>query len=331
MTNPRSRISIASLNRQVRTESDAYLFLENLVWGDKPACPHCGSVAKHYFLNAQGEGRKTRTGAVSERRVWKCADKDCRRQFSVLTGTVMHGSKIPVRTWLFVILEICASKNGVSAREIQRKYELTPKTAWFMLHRLREAMKSDGLVKRFAHTTVIADEAWIGGKPRLRYGNIRDDRNPERIVPEKAVVFTLINQATGEARSRVIPDVTAKTLDAAITAQVVTENSRLMTDDWSGYNAVGRKFGRHDTVTHSLGEYVRGDVTTNAVENFFGQLKRSIDGTFHHVSHEHLHRYLAEFDYRYSTRKLTDTDRVHRLMGQARGRRLAYRPLTDGA
>ena len=102
-----------------------------------------------------------------------------------------------------------------------------------------------------------------------------------------------------------------------------------MTDDYKGYVQVGRKFRKgHATVTHGLGEYVRGDVTTNAVENFFGQLKRSIDGTFHHVSHEHLHRYLAEFDFRYSTRKMSDTDRMHRLMGQTRGRRLAYRPLT---
>ncbi len=104
--------------------------------------------------------------------------------------------------------------------------------------------------------------------------------------------------------------------------------SRLMTDELASYKWVGRRFGRgHDTVTHNLGEYVRGDVTTNKVENFFGQLKRSVDGTFHQVSHEHLHRYLAEFDFRYSTRKLTDTQRVHRLMGQVAGRRLAYRPL----
>ena len=287
MTNPRQRISLPALTTRLRTESDAYLYLEELVWGDKPACPHCGSVGNHYFLNPQGEGRKTRTGAVSERRVWKCADRPCRRQFSVLTNTVMHGSKIPVRTWLMVIYEICASKNGVSAREIQRKYELTPKSAWFMLHRLREAMKTDPLAMKFAGT-VIADEAWIGGKSRNKYGTPHADR--PRVHSDKAIVFTLIDQASGEARSRVIPDVTAETLGAAISAQVETAESRLMTDDWRGYLAVGEKFAQgHDTVTHSLGEYVRGDVTTNKVENFFGQLKRSIDGTFHHVSHEHLH------------------------------------------
>jgi hypothetical protein len=141
-------------------------------------------------------------------------------------------------------------------------------------------------------------------------------------------VFTLVNRETGEARSRVIPNVKADTLYDAIADQVNLGGSRLMTDDLQTYKLVGRFFGDgHDTVNHSLGEYVRGDVTTNAVENFFGQLKRSIDGTFHHVSHEHLHRYLAEFDFRFSTRKLTDTQRVARLMGQTAGRRLSYKPL----
>ncbi len=325
------RISIPSLTKRLRSEADAYLYLEELVWRGTPVCPHCGIVGNHYFLKARGEGRKTRTGTVSERRVWKCHNRECRKQFSVLTGTVMQGSKIPVKTWLLVILEICASKNGVSAREIQRKYELEPKSAWFMLHRLREAMKSDPIATKFSGT-VIADEAWIGGRSRAKRGTLQGHKiDDARYTPPKAIVFTLINKASGEARSRVIPDVTGETLQSAITAQVETADSRLMTDDWRGYDAVGEKFGQgHDTVTHSLGEYVRGDVTTNQVENYFGQLKRSIDGTFHHVSFEHLHRYLAEFDFRYSTRKMTDTERVHRLMGQVSGRRLAYRPLTRG-
>ncbi len=329
MTNPRPRISLPALNKRLRTEADAYLMLEELVWGDTPVCPHCGSVVRHYFLNpANGSSRATRTGSVSQRRVWKCAEKECRRQFSVLTGTVMHGSKVEIKTWLCVIYEICASKNGVSAREIQRKYELTPKTAWFLLHRLREAMTTDRVLAKFSGT-VIADESWVGGESRRVYGTLQGERKPPRRTPEKSIVFTLIDQASGEARSKVIPNVTAATLADAVLEHVDPSQSRLMTDDYGGYVQVGRKFRKgHATVTHGLGEYVRGDVTTNAVENYFGQLKRSIDGTFHHVSHEHLHRYLAEFDFRFSTRKMSDTDRVHRLMGQARGRRLAYRPLT---
>jgi transposase-like protein len=114
---------------ELRTEADAYLYLERMRWGDRPVCPHCGSVREHYFLKpSNGKARKTRTGAPSERRVWKCAD--CRKQFTALTGTIMHGSKIPIRTWVFVIFEMCSSKNGVAAREIERKYGLTPKSAW---------------------------------------------------------------------------------------------------------------------------------------------------------------------------------------------------------
>ena len=183
MTNPRQRISLPALNKRLRTEADAYLYLEELVWGDRPACPHCGSMGKHYFLNpANGESRKTRTGSVSQRRVWKCAEKPCRRQFSVLTGTVMHGSKIEIKTWLMVIYEICASKNGVSAREIQRKYELTPKTAWFMLHRLREAMTSDAVLSKFSGT-VIADESWVGGESRRVYGTLQGERHARAALP----------------------------------------------------------------------------------------------------------------------------------------------------
>jgi transposase-like protein len=137
-------MSIPKLAAQIPTEADAYLKLEELRWNGHPACPHCGVVDFAWYIRPlNGTSRKTRTGSMSQRRVWKCGA--CRTQFSVLTGTIFQGSKIPVRTWLLVIFEMCASKNGVSAREIERKYELTAKTAWFMLHRIREAMKRDPL------------------------------------------------------------------------------------------------------------------------------------------------------------------------------------------
>src|SRR3954451_9384056 len=138
--------SIPKLARMVRTEADAYRLLEDLRWtSGLPVCPHCGSMDEHYFLKPKdGTGeRKTRTGALSQRRVWKC--RDCRKQFSVLTGTIFHGTKIPLQAWLMVIFEMCSDKNGISAREVERKYELTPKSAWFMLHRIREAMKLEPL------------------------------------------------------------------------------------------------------------------------------------------------------------------------------------------
>ena len=162
--------SIPSLAMSVSSETDAYLLMEELRWNGTPVCPHCSSVAKHFIKPANGTSRKTRTGASSERRVWKC--KDCRKQFSVLTGTIFHGTKIPLRKWLFVIFEMCASKNGVAAREIERKYDLTAKSAWFMVHRIREAMKRDPLAGPLAGT-VVADETWIGGKPKNRHASTR--------------------------------------------------------------------------------------------------------------------------------------------------------------
>jgi transposase-like protein len=320
------RLSIPALAKRIPDEHSAYLFLEELRWGDEPVCPHCHSTNVGYLTPKGGTTRATRTGSQSPRRVWKC--RACRKQFSALTGTIFHGSKIPVRSWLFVLFEMCSSKNGVSAREVQRKYDLTPKSAWFMTMRIREAMKRDPKATRMVGT-IVADEAYIGGRSRAKHGTLRGERKPERIVPEKAAVLTLVNRETGEARSRVMAKVTSDTLYDAIAQQTLPSQSRLMTDELSSYDNIGRQFKRgHDTVWHSGGEYVRGDVTTNKAENYFSQLKRSLDGTHHRISEVHLDRYLAEFDFRYSTRKLSDTQRMARLMGQTAGRRLAYRPLT---
>jgi transposase-like protein len=135
-------LNILRLAEKIPTEAAAYEYLEQLRWADMTVCPHCASIRPPYFLTPKDGPRKTATGKVTERRLWKCADY--RRKFSVLTGTVMHGSKIPVRTWLFVIFEMCSSKNGIAAREIERKYDLTPKSAWFLNHRIRAAMDNGG-------------------------------------------------------------------------------------------------------------------------------------------------------------------------------------------
>lgn len=317
----KQQFSIPSLLAQVPTEADAYELLERLRWEKGIVCPHCASVGKHYFLNpANGKSRATRTGAVSQRRVWKC--RDCRKQFSVLTGTIFHGTKIPVRTWLCVIFEMCASKNGVAAREIERKYNLTPKSAWFMTHRIREAMKREPLASLLSGT-VVADETWIGGKP----GNMHAQKRP-RWESRKTPVLSLVDKTTGEVRSAVIPNVRGETLRRAIAEQVDMANTVLHTDSLRGYLKVAQTMKGHESVNHEAGEYVRYDVTTNIVEGFFSQLKRSVDGTHHHVSVEHLSRYLCEFDFRASTRRITDSDRMHLMLGQVLGRRLTYAPLT---
>lgn len=320
------QISVMALADKVQTEGDAYAFMERLRWGDRPVCPNCHADTRISFLNPEnGKSRKTRTGANSERRVWFCGH--CRRQFSVLVGTVFQGTRISLRKWLFVIFEMCASKNGVSAREIQRKYNLTPKSAWFMLHRIREAMDAGPVADMF-RGVVVADETYIGGKPKNRHQQgrtrPRTGKGLAGTPKDKAVVLTLVDKATGTARSRVIPDVTGPTLRKAMAEQIDFPNSVLHTDGHKPYRPIGKEMAGHEYVDHGSYEYVRGDVSTNQAENFFSQLKRSIDGTHHHVSKEHLHRYLAEFDFRYSTRTLSDSARMERLMAQVGGKRLTY-------
>ncbi len=315
-------LNVLNLADRLRTEADAYEFLEELRWNGRPVCPHCGSVRKPYFLKpSNGKTRKTTRGAASERRVWKCAD--CRKQFSVLTGTVFHGSHIPVRTWVFIVFEFASSKNGVSAREIERKYDLTPKSAWFAVHRIREAMKRKPLAGLLSGR-VVADETWIGGAPRNRHGHKQSEHMQGE--HDRVPVMALVSRETGEVRSRVIPDVTGETLRSVLHEHVDPAATCLHTDQSLGYRKIAGEFADHTAVNHNIGEYVRDDAGTNQAESYFAQLKRSLDGTHHHVSREHLPRYLAEFDFRYSTCHETDSERMVHLLSQVAGRRLTYRP-----
>jgi len=326
------RITVTSLANKIQDEAAAYKLLEDMRWPEgKQICPHCGCEAANFIRPMNGISRRTRTGAGTQRRLWQCCA--CRKQFSVLTGTIMHGTKIPVRIWLFVLFDMCANKNGVSAREVERKYGLTPKSAWFMTQRIREAMKREPLVDML-RGTIVADETFIGPAPKNQHAWKREQirpRNPGERTPQgdKTAVLSLVNVETGEVRSRVVPDVTGATLAKVMNEQIDMAGSVLHTDSAAQYRPIGPAFIAHETVNHEAGEYVNArGAGTNHAEGYFSQLKRSIDGTHHHVSRVHLDRYLAEFDFRYSTRKLDDTARLGRLMGQTGGRRLSYKPLT---
>jgi transposase-like protein len=253
--------------------------------------------------------------------VWKCAD--CRKQFSATTDTIFHGSKVPLRIWLLVIFDACTAKNGISAREVERKYGVTPRTAWHLMHRLREAMKREPIAALLSGR-VIADETWYGGTPKNRHGHKRAKKDRLQGQTDKTPILALVSRETGEVRSQAVPNVTAATLQPAIQANVNTRRTHLHTDSGMQYRKLAEPFAAHSTVDHRAGEYVRQDVTTNHAETYFSQLKRSLDGTFHHVSREHLGRYLAEFDFRFSTCKLTDVERIDLLVSRVGGRRLMY-------
>jgi transposase-like protein len=211
---------------------------------------------------------------------------------------------------------MCAGKNGVSAHELHRQLGVTLKTAWFIAHRVRYAMTQSPLAEKLSGT-VEADETYIGGKVRNRHGG-----NTGRSLRTKTPVVTLVER-NGDARSAVVPNVNSMNI-ARVLWRNVDNDATLMTDEWSAYKYPGRKFAAHHTVKHKAREYVRGEVYTNTVEGFFSQLKRSIDGTHHAVSRHHLHRYLAEFDYRYNTRKISDGQRTAQTISQAAGKRLTY-------
>ena len=201
------KLTLKSLADQVSDEHDAYLLLEELRWHGTPFCAHCGHDKAYFLTPKNGTSRATgpkRT--MSVRRVWKCAK--CRKQFSVLTNTIFHGTKVPLRTWLTVMVQMSSAKNGMSAREVERMHGVTPETAWFMLHRLREAMKRAPLDDPLSGV-IVADETWIGGEPKNRH---KSHGEPVPFKPsqgnaktDKTSVLSLIDAATGEVRSASYP------------------------------------------------------------------------------------------------------------------------------
>jgi transposase-like protein len=285
-----------------QNEDKAREHLERLRWPSGPFCPHCGSVDCTRL-----EGKKHRKGLV------QC--NDCRQQFTVTVGTVFERSKVPLHKWLLVNHLLSASKKGISAHQIHRMIGVTYKTAWFMCHRIREAMKQDnGPLGGEPSKVVEADETWIGGKQ----GN-----QARRLTAPKKIVVTLIER-NGQARSFHVANVHASTLRPLL-FQHADRLSTLMTDEAHAYTKLGREYWAHQTVNHSISQYARGEWHTNTAEGFFSIFKRGVVGTYHHMSEAHLHRYCAEFDFRYNTREDTDAERADQSLRGIYGKRLTYR------
>ncbi len=303
-------LTLSEIAKHFSDEGEAYKLVERLRWANSPVCPHCGSVNHAYYLEPKEGARKTRKGAPTYRRVWKCGD--CRKQFSVLVGTIFEDSHIPLAKWLLAVHLMCSDKNGVSAHELHRTLGITYRSAWFMAHRIRYAMERPPLVDKL-QGIVEADETYIGGKAHGKRGRGAENKTP---------IVTLVER-DGEARSQVMKRVTGKNIKKVLHEHVDRE-ATLMTDQLPVYVQPSKDFASHERVDHSQGEYVRGNAHTNTAEDYFSQLKRSIDGTYHHVSEQHLHRYLAEFDYRYNARKCKDGDRTEQAIKQVAGKRLTY-------
>jgi len=294
-------------------------YLEALRWGSDPVCSHCGTVGGHYATK--------RTG------VWRCHSKECRKDFSVTTKTVMESSHIKLHIWLQAFALLTASKKGMSAHQLHRSLGVTYKSAWFMAHRIREAMRTGGLLPPMGSGGVVeVDETIIGKNSFAPKGRKKPG------TPYRNIVMTLVERG-GSARSFHI-----EMMDSYEVVPIIRENIKreatINTDQHAGYKWLGKEFAEHETVDHSKEEYARTEftwgkdgpktkkITTNTVEGYFSIFKRGMKGTYQHCSEKHLHRYLAEFDFRYSNRAalgVNDGERAALAIKGIEGKRLTYR------
>ena len=283
------------------TEDEARDYLEKLRWPNGVECAHCNSSDVVKLM-----GKSTIPGT------YKC--RECRKKFTVRVGTILHGSHIPLVKWILAFYLVCSSKKGMSAHQIHRTLDLTYKTAWHLVHRIRHCMREEPL-QGMLSGTVEVDETYVGGKTRGgKRGRGAENKTPVMVLVER----------NGQARSKPVESVSGKELKGEIKKNVET-SSTIMTDEWSAYNGIGKDYaGGHHTVNHSAGEYSRGDVYTNTAESFFSLIKRGHYGTFHKMSKKHLHRYVDEFTFRWNHRKATDFQRTEAALRCAPGKRLMY-------
>lgn len=293
-------------------EKAAYRYVEARIWPNGPICPHCGGVERIGAL----KGKSTRIG------VYKCYQ--CRKPFTVKVGTIFEASHVPLRVWLQAMFLIAGSKKGISSNQLSRALSVTVKTAWFMSHRIREAMR-DGDLAPFGSTggAVEVDETFIGRNKQEAYMKGR------RAYHHMNKVLSLVDRESGKARSYVVKDFKVATI-APILSENISREARLMTDEAAHYKGLGWNFAEHGVVNHSKDEYVsKADHTvhTNTIEGYFSIFKRGMRGVYQHCDKRHLHRYVAEFDFRYSNRVATgcdDTERADRLLDGVTGKRLTY-------
>jgi transposase-like protein len=312
-------MSAADIQAKAFTDNDvAREAIEALMWPNGPVCPHCGSMGKI----GKVEGKSARPG------LYYCGE--CKKQFTVTVGTIFERSKVPLSKWWFAIHLLAAGKKGISAHQLHRMIGVTYQTAWFMEHRIREAMRDGALSPMGGEgATVEIDETFIGRK---------DGYETKQGIKHKNAILTLVERG-GSARSFHIEDATKEHIIPLVRANVARE-SRLMTDEASRYRRLGREFAAHGVVDHSRKEYGYTDretgdkINTNTIEGFYSIFKRGMRGVYQHCGEKHLHRYLAEFDFRYSNRVklgVNDAMRAAKIVEGAKGKRLQYRRPREGA
>ena len=288
-------------------EQAAYDYVEARIWPHGATCPKCGERERVSKMN----GKSTRIGA------YKCYK--CRKPFTVKVGTIFESSHVKMNVWLQAIYLICGSKKGISSNQLHRILGVTLKTAWFMSHRIREAMRSGDLAPMGGGGGAVeSDETFIGNDP--------DYKGSRRVYHHKLKVLSLVDRESGRARSFVVDKLHKKEI-FPILRENIDREAKLMTDMAPWYNTAKQDFPKHDSVDHNKDEWARGEVTTNTVEGYFSIFKRGMKGVYQHCGKRHLHRYLAEFDFRYSNRAargVDDTLRADLALAGIVGKRLTY-------
>jgi transposase-like protein len=304
-------------DRHFHDEAAAYKFVEARIWPNGPVCPHCGGVERISKM----EGKSTRIGT------YKCYQ--CRKPFTVKIGTIFEASHVPMHHWLQAIFLMASSKKGISSNQLHRTLGCTLKTAWFMSHRIREAMRDGKLGSLGGNGKIVeADETYFGQRADKRTTRTTGEKfiKKGRSGPSnKRAVVSLIERG-GSVRSFHVASATQENVAALVSINIDRE-SVLMTDESRLYPTIGATFDAHHTVKHSAGEYVRGNVHTNTIESYFSIFKRGMRGTYQHCAEKHLHRYLAEFDFRHNRRValgVNDVARADRILINVVGKRLTY-------
>ncbi len=307
--------------KYMQDEAAAFEHVEELLWPHGPVCPACGVVDNAYHLNGvrTKPSKKNPDGKVRHG-LKKC--KDCGKQFTVRMGTIFESSHIDLHLWLQAIHLMTSSKKGISSNQLHRVMGVTLKTAWFLSHRIREAMM-DANPEEFGQDggIVESDETFIG-KARERVPGARG-------YSHKNKVLSLVDRNTGKARSMVVDNLRAREIMPILEANIA-KDARLMTDEAKHYSKAGKHFAGHDTVEHGAGEYVNAldaSIHTNTIEGYFSIFKRGMKGVYQHCSRKHLHRYLAEFEFRYNNREANghdDGSRARSALAGVIGKRLTY-------
>jgi transposase-like protein len=300
---------------QFRDEEAARLYVEGLRWPHGRVCGKCGSLSS-YATKKPGR--------------YRCAEKECRKDFTVMTGTVMESSHVKMTVWLMAFYLMASSKKGMSAHQLHRSLDVTYKTAWFLAHRIREAMKAGGMVAPMggSGSIVEADETYYGRRNTDAHEPVKSRQGPRKhkdTRPKRAIVALI--ERGGSVRTFHVATADKETV-TAILRENVDPASRLHTDESRLYTGADQMFASHETVKHTDGEYARGDVHCNSAEGYFGVFKKGMTGVYQHCKEKHLHRYLSEFDFRHNTRTklgFTDAMRARLAVQGIEGKRLTYR------